>query len=338
MAFKKIDKDFILSDSSENVYGMRLLTKGYKMEEFLKNPIGYYGHFKNDGVLLKWEDLRLDGDNIIGKPVVNMEHPRAERTVKEVEEGFLNSASVGKLCILDYELEDNPKGGEPIIVVTNWYNKECSLVDNPGNRHAMKVELYDKDDKEINLSDLIEVVRTRNDTQQKRGDNMKKVTLEITAALMGLLSLKDDGATAEAVVKGIQDLSDENKRLDSERTAAIEALDNERKAASAAKVAEIIAKGLSDKKITKATGDKLAARFANMPTDLADLLDTMPAYVSVVDQLKTDEATAGTTDVNLADKSWDELDKGGFMPKIKAEHPELYKAKFKAKFGKEPTV
>jgi len=39
---KKIDREFILSDSSVNVYGFRLLTSGYQIDEYKKNPIGYH--------------------------------------------------------------------------------------------------------------------------------------------------------------------------------------------------------------------------------------------------------------------------------------------------------
>lgn len=153
MAFKKINKEFVLSDSSVNVYGFRLLTSGYVMDEFVKNPIGYYMHTPDDGVLMRWEDIRLDGDRIIGKPSINMLHPRGDRTATEIEEGFLNAASMGKICVLEYTLEDNPDDAEnPVLVATRWYNKECSIVDNPGNRNAMKLE--DANGNDINLSDI----------------------------------------------------------------------------------------------------------------------------------------------------------------------------------------
>jgi hypothetical protein len=59
------------------------------MDEFQKNPIGYYMHLRDkQGVLVKWEDLRMDGDKVFGKPCINLSHPRGERTVDEVESGF----------------------------------------------------------------------------------------------------------------------------------------------------------------------------------------------------------------------------------------------------------
>src|SRR6185369_11715418 len=141
--------------SSVNVYGFCLLSNGCLLDEVLKNPIGYYGHEKQDGILLTWENVRLGGDNIMGSPVINLEHPRAARTIQEIEDGTLKAASVGHICLLEHELRDNPADPEnPILVGKKWYYKECSLVDSPANRSAFAVELFDKDNNIINLSDV----------------------------------------------------------------------------------------------------------------------------------------------------------------------------------------
>lgn len=39
-----------------------------------------------------------------------------------------------------------------------------------------------------------------------------------------------------------------------------------------------------------------------------------------------------------ADKSWDELDRGGVLATVKAEAPDVYKAKYRERFGVEPRV
>jgi len=97
--FKKIDKEYKLTDSTVNSYGFRLLTSGYLMSEYQKNPIGYYMHKDRDnGVLVKWEDLRKEGDYVWGKPCINLSHERGQRTVDEIESGFLNARIPGTLC------------------------------------------------------------------------------------------------------------------------------------------------------------------------------------------------------------------------------------------------
>ncbi len=154
MAGKKIDKEYCLSDSSVNCYGFRLLTSGYQLDQFAKNPIGYHMHNRDGGVVLKWEDLRVDGDKVYGKPVVNMSNPRGKQTVEEVEGGFLNAASVGHIVVLEYSNEDEMKlEGQTGPTVTKWYNGECSLVDIPGNSNAL-TNLFDRDGNSLTLQDL----------------------------------------------------------------------------------------------------------------------------------------------------------------------------------------
>ena len=325
MPSKKIDQDFILSDSTLNSYGLRLVTSGYQMDEFLKNPIGYYGHDKKDGVLLKWEDLRLDGDSIIGKPVINLDHPRAERTVHEIEEGFLNAASVGKIHILDFDFEDNPENADdPIMVITKWYNKECSIVDNPGNRSAMKVdvELFDKDANEINLSD---VRQSYIDNKNFKPKQMKKVTLEITPELVLLLTLSGDEPTAEALMTGIKSLHNENAQL----TKDMETLTKDTKAKE---VKTILDNGLSEGRLTAATRSELETEFSGNPVALKKIVDSMPVYLSLTDKLNT----VAPEVKDLADKDYDTLDKANKLELLKAKAPAMYKEKYKAKFGKEP--
>lgn len=340
MPSKKINKEFVLSDSSVNVYGMRLLTSGYDMAEFKKNPIGYYGHKKEDGVLMKWENLRVVGDNIVGKPVINLGHPRAERTIKEIEEGFLNAASMGKLVIIDAELADNPEDpANPILVVTKWYNKECSLVDNPGNRNAIKVELYDGEDNELNLDDFKNSIpiaigtnsKFQNDNQNQ--NSMKKVTLELTPKLLGMLNLSDDKATAEAIAEGIEALHDENAALATAKEKAEQDLADTRAATISARVKAILGKGLAEKKYTADTRNKLEKAYAQMPDELEDLVKGMPVFEGVVD--KIEKANARKLKRGLADKTWDELDLADELETLKQSDFELFKEKYRAKFRKE---
>lgn len=155
MSFKKINKEFLLTDSSVNSYGYRLLTDGYMMEEFQKNPIGYYMHAteklsREQGVLVKWEDFRKEGDKVYAKPCINLTHPRGQRTVDEVESGFLNGASMGSIVAV--EMSDDPAlklPGQTGPTIIKWYNREASLVDMPGNYNALS--LYDLSGRTINL-------------------------------------------------------------------------------------------------------------------------------------------------------------------------------------------
>jgi hypothetical protein len=96
----------------------------------------------------------VNGDVITGKPVINLMNGRGEQTWSEVENGFLNAASVGHIVVLEYSMErELMLPGQTGPTITKWYNKECSLVDIPGNCNAL-TKLYDAQENELNLMDM----------------------------------------------------------------------------------------------------------------------------------------------------------------------------------------
>ena len=67
--------------------------------EFAKNPIGFYMHERDNGVLVRWEDLRIEGDKVLGKPCINLSNTRGQQTIDEIGTGFLNAASFGQFVV-----------------------------------------------------------------------------------------------------------------------------------------------------------------------------------------------------------------------------------------------
>lgn len=147
----KINKEFMLSDSSVNTYGFRLLTSGYQLSEFNKNPIGYFMHDRNSGVLVKWENLQIKGDQILGIPNINPSNIRAEQTINEINQGYLNAASMGHIVVLESSDDLNLKlPNQTGPTITKWFNRECSLVDIPANVNS--ISLFDKEDNPLPLN------------------------------------------------------------------------------------------------------------------------------------------------------------------------------------------
>lgn len=331
--FKKIDKTFVLSDSSVNVYGYRLLTSGYLADKYQRNPIGYFMHKREDGVLLKWDNIRTEGDRILAEPVVNLSHPRGEQTVNEIESGFLNAASMGR--IIPVELSDDPSmqlEGQTLPTVTKWYNKECSLVDIPGNDSALAC-LYDEQDQELALKDLSD-----NKLLIKQANkHMLELKLQVTADLIKKLNLTDT-ADAAAVLKGIHDLADKAAKYETvlaDKTKLETDLETMRQASVAKEVKDLLDAGLKAGKLTNELVTELAESHKENPTGLKSLIDKMPTYKPVTGQLSTGGAT-NKEGKSLADLSWEELDKGGYLPALKSQQPEVYVQKFEAKYGRKP--
>jgi len=334
-ATRKIDRDFVMSDSSVNVYKFKLLTSGYMSDEFLKNPIGYYMHGtcaewpRDMGVLVRWEDVRVEGDKLLGKPVVNMLHPRAEQTVTEILNGFLNGASVGDIQVEDYYYEPDPDDADNrILVISKWWIKECSLVDQPGNRSAFITDLYDiQKGMVVNLSDLL----------HKSNKNMNTVTLKITPELVRVLNLSDN--SEQDVVAGIKRLSDDAAKvpgLEKEKSKAVADLADYQKQVANDAVKEMIEAALKAEKITKDLADTLAKDYEGKPEALKKVLGGMK-HLSVVDLIDTSKQGADKILKDLADKTWNELDKAGKLPVLKEKHRELYDTKFEERFGHKPT-
>ena len=326
---KKIDKGYVLSDSTVNEYGFRLLTEGYQMDAFLKNPIGYYMHRREDGIALKWEDLRIDGDTIVGVPVINLSNPRGEQICSEAENGFLNAASMGHIVVLEYSTDAALMlEGQTGPTVTKWYNKECSLVDIPGNKNAL-TQLYDQQENEINLADF--------GTKPLLEVGVHNILDDLAA----VLDLKGKDRHNPDVVTAVQDLvaranglATEILGLQKDKTELQVKLDDLLGQRTKQEVNDLLERGLEDRKITMELKNRLAKDYATNPEGLRDLLGAMPAYRSIADNLRD---RVNQPNKSEAEWQWDDYEKndplGKKLKDLRANDPGRYKELFDKKFG-----
>lgn len=314
---KKIDKEFCLTDESVNVYGYRCLTGGLLLDEVKKNPIGYFMHQRDNGVIVRWEDFRIDGTKLWAKPVINLSHPEGQNKVDEIENGFLNAASVGHIVCVEASNDSNLQlKGQTGPTVTKWFPREISLVDIPGNYNAL-ANLFDENDNELNLADLV----------KPKVKNMSKILLAST--LLVALNLSDTSSETDFNT-AIQNLVDKAKKVDTltkDLSDTKTELDTLKKSGTIKEVADLIAKGTTDKKLTKDLADKLAVDYAENPAGLKSLIDAIPAQVSVVDALKDKDLSA-----ELVGKSWDDLYASEKLEDVRKKHPDLYAKLKKEKY------
>lgn len=308
--FKKIDKEFCITDNSVNVYGYRCLTEGLLLDEVKKNPIGFLMHNREKGVVVRWEDFKTIEDKVFAKPVVNLSHPDGQSVADQIEGGFLNAASVGKIVVLEASSSEELKLQDQTgPTITKWFPREISLVDIPGNYNAL-ASLYDKDNNELNLADF----------NTNFYQNMNKTVLT-TAVILTALNLSDKSEESE-VLKAIQDLMDKAEKvpgLEKELADKNSQLEELRKEGLKKEVEDLISKGKEDKKLTNEMAEKLSEKYASDPKGLKDLIDTMPAQVSVVETLNNNEDLG-----DLKGKTWDELFREGKLQELKEKHPDLY--------------
>ena len=323
--YRKIDRVYTLSDSSVNSYGYRLLTHGYKLDLFLKNPIGYYMHRREEGILLKWEDLTIEKDRIVGVPVVNLNHPRGEQLYAEAHNGFLNAASMGHIVVLAYSTApEDMLPGQTGPTITKWYNQECSLVDIPGNSNALAT-VYDPGANAIDLSALMPASDLRLHGEAELMLNQALGTnhhIGVAAIAKAIAKLKLNAANMEnhinLIAKERNNLKAEIVRLRIETNKA--------------HTESLLNQAMQQHKLTAELRDCLAADYDGKPEALARILNAMPAYQSITQQLALHNASDATLN------TWDDYtrqDPNGFrLAKLKTEQPELYQHLFNERFGK----
>lgn len=323
--FKKIDKEFCLTDNSVNVYKYRLLTEGLDLAQYKKNPIGFLMHEREGGVLVKWEDFRIEGDKLFGKPVINLSHPKGEDIASQIENGFINAASCGKIICL--AASDDPKlklEGQTGPTVTKWFPREISFVDIPGNHNAL-ANLYDINDNELNLADLV----------KPKNKNMSKVLL--TAAMLTAMNLGDNATEADANA-AFQDLVDKANKLPglvkdlADKTEALTAKEKElqdlKDASVVKEVQDLLDKGKTDKKLTVELATELADSFAGNPTALKKVIDAMPAQTLVTDELGDKSKDLS----KFEGKKWDDLYASNELEGVRTQFPDLYEKLRKEKY------
>lgn len=323
--FKKIDKEFCLTDNSVNVYGYRLLTEGLDLAQYKKNPIGFMMHEREGGVLVKWEDFRTEGDKLYGKPVINLSHPKGAEIASQVENGFINAASMGKIiCLAATDDASLKMEGQTGPTVTKWFPREISFVDIPGNHNAL-ANLYDINDNELNLADFV----------KPNPKEMSKILL--TAVMLTALNLSDKSSEEDAN-KAFQDLIDNAGKVPglekdlADKATALTAKEKELedlKAAGVVKeVKDLLDKGKADKKLTEEVAKNLSESFVGNPVGLKNLIDAMPAQVLVTEQLGDDAKNLAA----FEGKKWDDLYAANELEGVRTKFPDLYEKLRKEKF------
>lgn len=308
MALTEIEKEFCLTDNSVNVYGYRLLTEGLQLDRF-KPSIGFLMHEREKGVAVKWTDFRTEGDRLYAKPNVNTS--LFPDLAQQILDGFYDCASVGHIVPL--KMSDDPKlklEGQTLPTVTEWFPRECSIVDISGNYNALG-QLYDE--RGSILHDLVANPVFTVPTTPKN-----EMEIVLNASTIQLLNLKAD-ATPEMFTQALANLVAKAQKTDE-----LEAeLQNLKAGQSEAEVKAIIAQGLADRKMTKEMATALAADYKEKPEALKALVATMKPQ-----QLVTDRITGGKTPDGLPEKyrgkSFNDLYVSGYLADLKANFPDYF--------------
>lgn len=187
---------FIVSDESVNSYGYVVLTSGINIQPFENNPVMFYMHNRESGIVGRWENIRKEGKQLLADAVFDDSTTLGQQVKTQVEKGFLRCASIG----VENVVKEVLNGVETVIKCDL---KEISIVDMPANNNAVK--LYKKSGKCVyRLCDLAD----------NHPDNLK-------TQITGLLGL-DNTATDTEILEAIKSLLKPPGTVDAEIDNAID--------------------------------------------------------------------------------------------------------------------
>lgn len=325
---------FILHDDSVNTYRFRMLTAGANLEEFKRNPVMFLQHNDYDLPIGRWENIRIEGSQILADAVFDEQDDQAMKVKGKVDRGFIRMASIGAWA--PEEKTEDPTmmlPGQTGPTVTKWTVREASIVAIGANHNAMRMRMYDRiTGAQIDLSDTDAVIRLMDSTTKKTYDMINWKTI---------LNLQDNASDAdiEAAVQNLQQeneslkqtnatLEDQNKRLMDEAKNA----EAQRQQAQKTEAVQLVEAAVRDGRLDASGKDAFIALFDADFERAKATLNAIPKVKSVVSQIEEQQVELK----DFVSKSWDELDREGLLARLKDAAPEIYAQKFKAEFGVEP--
>jgi HK97 family phage prohead protease len=136
---------YVMSDESVDRVGDVIKADGWRLQNFLKNPVALFGH-DHKFIVGHWTDVKVQGKQLIGrlKLLPKGISERLDEVIAAVEAGILRAVSVG-FNIPDPDKIEPRKDGGYTFGATELL--ECSLVSVPANPNALRKAM------DLNLSD-----------------------------------------------------------------------------------------------------------------------------------------------------------------------------------------
>lgn len=309
---------FVLSDEAVNSYGFIVKTNGIDLERFKKNPVMLYQHERENGVIGRWENIRIEGVQLLADAVFDENDPIGAKVKSKVEGGFMRSVSIG----ISEAVEETING---IKTVKSCILDEVSIVDIPSNQNAVKlrknggkfaIPLQELNDLRTGLLELLGL-DDKTDTNE--------ILIAIKERLKGVQTASNE--VENALRLGLIDKVQERTVLAMQKydPEGFEALMTERKNLLAGDVSKLVDKAVDsvriihyERAVYEEIGNKLGV------AALRKLLNTLPQKMKPMDFIGGGVSRSG----------WTLDDYRKFAPEELATDPELYRILLK-KEGKQ---
>lgn len=322
-------KEVIISTSGLNCYGGRVLTSGIDLTQFQKNPLLLWMHrrsFDRDAMPIgRIDNLRTDGDRLIGTPVFDQNDEFAKKIESKWENGFLRMASAGIEIIETSDAPEHLLQGQTRRTITRCRLEEVSIVDMGGNDEAL--QLYDRSGKVLKLAagednDALPLLAPEKKDDPsgtvpdgKDNNQTKKSTQSMNKEFLQLLGLSETATEQEAVGA---------LRLLKEKADKVETL-------QLASITAVVDGAIAEKRITADKKEHFvnigkAAGIDSLRTTLS-LMQPVRKPTEVIHQTDTPHDDEPKTYAKLSDVPAAELEK------LREEKPQDYERLYKAEYG-----
>lgn len=322
-------KEVIISTSGLNCYGGRVLTSGIDLTQFQKNPLLLWMHrrsFDRDAMPIgRIDNLRTDGDRLIGTPVFDQNDEFAKKIESKWENGFLRMASAGIEIIETSDAPEHLLQGQTRRTITRCRLEEVSIVDMGGNDEAL--QLYDRSGKVLKLAagednDALPLLAPEKKDDPSgtapdgKADNQtNKLTQSMNKKILQLLGLSETATEQEAVGA---------LRLLKEKADKVETL-------QLASITAVVDGAIAEKRITADKKEHFvnigkAAGIDSLRTTLS-LMQPVRKPTEVIHQTDAPRDDEPKTYAKLSDVPANQLEK------LREERPQDYERLYKAEYG-----
>lgn len=328
-------KTFVLHDETVNTKGFRMLTSGCNLEELKKNPVMLYMHNDWSRPIGRWENIRIEGNQILADAVFDMEDKRENggaEVSSQVERDFIRMASIGAWPPEEVSYDESIMlPGQILATVTKWTAREASIVTIGSNHNTMV--FYDRETgKQIELNDPSAIIRLMDSSPKilnPKNDKMDE--------LNQILNLADTATPVEKVAAVKAVIAERNQFKQEKEAAEIKLADIEKAAETKRKtdIVALIDAAVLDGRIDASGKDGFIELFGSNLETAQKTIGALPKRQSIKDTIESTDKDA----IELADltaKSWDEIDQSGKQGLLKTKYPDLYEQKFEQKFGSKP--
>lgn len=322
-------KEVIISTSGLNCYGGRVLTSGIDLTQFQKNPLLLWMHrrsFDRDAMPIgRIDNLRTDGDRLIGTPVFDQNDEFAKKIESKWENGFLRMASAGIEIIETSDAPEHLLQGQTRRTITRCRLEEVSIVDMGGNDEAL--QLYDRSGKVLKLAagednDALPLLAPEKKDDPSgtapdgKADNQtNKLTQSMNKEILQLLGLSET-ATEQEAVGALRPLKEKADKVETLQLASITA---------------VVDGAIAEKRITADKKEHFvnigkAAGIDSLRTTLS-LMQPVRKPTEVIRQTDAPRDDEPKTYAKLSDVPADQLEK------LREERPQDYERLYKAEYG-----